>query len=93
MLNQHRFKKIENIIILSGLSTLTLEWLPDDFTTEYGKYYYSYELVHYMNKYNEDLEYGVNSNAPWSNNSSKKFIPWLAERLNKIGLMTSLKIQ
>lgn len=82
MLNQHRFKRIKNIIILSGLSTLTFEGLPDDFTSEYGKYYYSCELVHYMNKYNEDLRYGINSNAPCSNRAAKKFIPKLADRLN-----------
>lgn len=82
MLNQHRFKKIKNIIILSGLSTLTFAGLPDDFTTKYGKYYCSYKLVHYMNKYNEDLAYRINSNPPCNNSAAKKFIPKLAERLN-----------
>ncbi|MFS2223253.1 SGNH/GDSL hydrolase family protein [Pantoea sp. B65] len=82
MLNQHRFKKINNIVILSGLNTLTLEGLPDDFTTEYGKYYYSYEFSHYMNKYNEDLKRRTNSYASWSDAPAKKLVPRLKEKLN-----------
>lgn len=82
LLNQHRFTKINNIVILSGMNTLTLEGLPDDFTSEYGKYYYSYEFTHYMNKYNEDLKLRSNSYASWNEGKSKKIFPRLAEKLN-----------
>ncbi|AKL41522.1 TPA: SGNH/GDSL hydrolase family protein [Serratia marcescens] len=82
MLNQSRFGQINNIVILSGMNTLTLEGLPDDYTSEYGKYYYSFEFSHYMNRYNEDLKKRASSYASWNDASSKKLIPRLAEKLN-----------
>jgi hypothetical protein len=82
MLNQHRFDKINNIIILSGLNTLTLEGLPDDYTSEYGKYYYSYEFLHYMNRYNEDIKKRANSYASMNESAVKKLIPRLTEKFN-----------
>lgn len=56
MMHQHRFNKINNVVILSGINTLTLEGLPDEFASEHGRYYYSYEFMHYMDKYNQDIK-------------------------------------
>ncbi|ADU72826.1 SGNH/GDSL hydrolase family protein [Pantoea sp. At-9b] len=80
MLNQHRFSRINNIIILSGLNTLTLEGLPDDYSSEYGKYYYSYEFTHYMSRYNEDLKKRANSYASWNDTATKNLFPRLTEK-------------
>ncbi|MFN8771049.1 MAG: hypothetical protein ACK5WP_09335 [Neisseriaceae bacterium] len=63
MMHQHRFNKINNIVILSGINTLTLEGLPDEYASEHGRYYYSYEFMHYMDKYNHDISRRQNSYA------------------------------
>lgn len=82
MLNQHRFTKINNIVVLSGLNTLTLEGLPDDYNSEFGKYYYSYEFTHYMNRYNEDLKRRANSYASWNDSTPDKLLPRLTEKFH-----------
>lgn len=56
MMHQHRFKRINNVVVYSGMNTLTLEGIPDDLATEHGRYYYSYEYQHYMDQYNQDLK-------------------------------------
>jgi hypothetical protein len=56
MMHQHRFPQINNVVVYSGINTLTLEGLPDELANEHGRYYYSYEYQHYMEQYNEDLK-------------------------------------
>lgn len=56
LLNQKRIGSVNKIVVLSGMNTLALEGIPDEFSTEYGRYYYSYEFQHYMNKYNDDMK-------------------------------------
>lgn len=73
LMHQHRFTNIENVVVLSGLNTLTLEGLPDDLATEHGRYYYSYEFNYYMNKYNEDLKRKTNSYASAEEGNSGSF--------------------
>lgn len=63
LMHQHRFRRIGQVILLSGANTLTLEGLPDELATEHGRYYYSYEFGHYMKQYNEDLKHRKNSYA------------------------------
>jgi hypothetical protein len=63
MMHQHRFPKINNVVVYSGINTLTLEGLPDELATEHGRYYYSYEYQHYMDQYNEDLKRRARSYA------------------------------
>lgn len=63
LMHQHRFQKINKVVIFSGMNTLTLEGIPDELATEHGRYYYSYEYQHYMDKYNEDLKSRKNSYA------------------------------
>lgn len=63
MMHQHRFKKINNVVVLSGINTLTLEGLPDVYASEHGRYYYSYEFMHYMDKYNQDIKKRKNNYA------------------------------
>ena len=63
LMHQHRFKRIGKVILLSGANTLTLEGLPDELATEHGRYYYSYEFGHYMDRYNQDLKRRKNSYA------------------------------
>ncbi|KIF52734.1 hypothetical protein [Vibrio owensii] len=85
IMNKKRFSKINHIVIISGLNTLTLEGLPDELRTEYGKYYYSYEFNHYMELYNKDLlkknlTYGSKSQAEKNNILSSlknKFNDWI----------------
>jgi hypothetical protein len=52
MLHQHRFKKIEHVVILSGMNSLVIEGLPEEFRSDHGQYYYSYEYPYYMSFYN-----------------------------------------
>lgn len=61
LMHQHRFKKINNVVVFSGVNTLSLEGIPDELATEHGRYYYSYEFNHYMSKYNDDLRKRKNS--------------------------------
>lgn len=56
LMHQHRFGPINNVVVFSGLNTLTLEGLPDELASEHGRYYYSFEYQHYMEKYNDDLK-------------------------------------
>ncbi|WP_095197411.1 G-D-S-L family lipolytic protein [Pseudomonas sp. Irchel 3A7] len=63
LMHQHRFGKINNVVVFSGMNTLTLEGLPDELATEHGRYYYSYEYDHYMGKYNDDLKRRTNTYA------------------------------
>lgn len=43
-------------MVLSGINTLALEGIPDEFASEHGRYYYSFEFNHYMNKFNQDMQ-------------------------------------
>lgn len=63
LMHQKRFKKINNVVIFSGINTLSLEGFPDHLATEHGRYYYSYEFSHYMEKYNDDLRRRKNTYA------------------------------
>lgn len=63
LMHQHRFQAIQNVVVFSGMNTLTLEGLPDELATEHGRYYYSYEYDHYMGKYNDDLKRRTNTYA------------------------------
>lgn len=63
LMHQHRFSHIKNVVVFSGMNTLTLEGIPDELATEHGRYYYSYEYHHYMEKYNDDLKARKNSYA------------------------------
>jgi hypothetical protein len=55
LMHRDRFDRIKNVVILSGMNTLTLEGLPDSFSSDHGRFYYSYEYGYYMNKYSQDL--------------------------------------
>ncbi|WP_397448907.1 SGNH/GDSL hydrolase family protein [Pseudomonas sp. NA-150] len=55
LMHQDKLHRINNVVVLSGMNTLTLEGLPDSMATDHGRYYYSYEYDHYMSKYSEDL--------------------------------------
>lgn len=54
LMHQHRFKKIDRVVIVSGMNNLVLEGLPEATRSDHGQYYYSYEYVHYMTMYNEE---------------------------------------
>lgn len=56
LMHQNKFKQIGKVIILSGINTLALEGIPDSLASDNGRYYYSYEFQHYMNKYNIDMQ-------------------------------------
>lgn len=55
LMHQNKLDRIGQVVVLSGMNTLTLEGLPDSMATDHGRYYYSYEYEHYMNKYCADL--------------------------------------
>ncbi|PNE59689.1 G-D-S-L family lipolytic protein [Paraburkholderia fungorum] len=63
LMHQQRFTHINNVVVLSGINTLTLEGIPDRLATDHGRYYYSFEYTHYMEKYNEDLKRRQNTYA------------------------------
>lgn len=83
IMHQHRFKKIENIVVFSGINTLALEGLPDHLANEHGRYYYSYEFQHYMDKYNNDLKRRNNTYGSELDNRKKNIIARSADYLKK----------
>jgi hypothetical protein len=56
LMHQPRLPRLGQVIVFSGLNTLTLEGLPDELASDHGRYYYSYEYQYYMDKYNDDLK-------------------------------------
>ncbi|GAA4356727.1 hypothetical protein GCM10023165_50030 [Variovorax defluvii] len=74
LMHQHRFNRIGHVVILSGINTLALEGLPDNLATEHGRYYYSFEYEHYMNRYNEDLKRRANTYASELDQRAKGFL-------------------
>ena len=65
MMHRHRFRNIKQVVVLSGMNTLTLEGLPDELATEHGRYYYSYEYAHYMGLYSADLRKAAEEKSGW----------------------------
>ncbi|EIF28494.1 hypothetical protein BCh11DRAFT_03912 [Burkholderia sp. Ch1-1] len=55
LMHRHRFDRLNRVVILSGMNTLTLEGLPDSLSSDHGRFYYSYEYNQYMSKYSQDL--------------------------------------
>jgi len=89
LMHQHRFKKINRIVLLSGANTLTLEGLPDDLACEHGRYYYSYEFTHYMEAYNEDIRRRKNTFGSAAENQPKRglvkrFIDYLKKTADEV---------
>ncbi len=70
LMHQCKFQQIGQVLILSGINTLALEGIPDHLSSDHGRYYYSYEFQHYMNKYNEDMKRKSNS---FSSSNKKPF--------------------
>lgn len=71
LMHQKRFSEINNVVIFSGINTLSLEGFPDHLATEHGRYYYSHEFGHYMEKYNEDSRRRKNTYASALNGSKQ----------------------
>lgn len=84
LMHQHRFKRINRIVLLSGANTLTLEGLPDNLACEHGRYYYSYEFTHYMEAYNRDIRRRKTTYASAAEKSSFRMVKRFAEYLQKI---------
>lgn len=84
LMHQHRFKRIGHVILLSGANTITLEGLPDELATEHGRYYYSYEFGHYMEKYNEDLRRRKNSYASAVSDRSASILSKIRKRVGDL---------
>jgi hypothetical protein len=76
LMHQDKFSQISRVIILSGINTLALEGLPDDYSSDHGRYYYSYEFQHYMNKFNEDMKRKKNSFNEHSNSKLFSLRKW-----------------
>ena len=55
LMSQDKFRQIGQVVVLSGLNTLALEGTPEEFSSDHGKYYYSYEFMHYMDRFNKDM--------------------------------------
>ena len=81
LLHQQRLPKIGKVLVLSGMNTLALEGIPDEYATEHGRYYYSYEFQHYMNMYNADMARQKNSFRKQQHTGSTldKLKSWLAD--------------
>jgi hypothetical protein len=73
LLHQDKFLKIGRVVVLSGLNTLALEGMQNEYISDHGPYYYSYEFQHYMNKFNEDMMLKKNSFNSSSNTLIDKF--------------------
>lgn len=56
LMHQHRFQRINNVVVFSGINTIALEGLPDNLASDHGRYFFSYEYNYYMSKFNEDLK-------------------------------------
>jgi hypothetical protein len=84
LMHQHRFKRINNVVVFSGLNTLTLEGLPDDLASDHGRYYYSFEYNHYMDKYNEDLKRRSRTYASELEGRKKGFLSRYKDYLGKL---------
>lgn len=64
LMHQHRFSGgIDDVVVFSGINTLALEGMPEEFASDHGRYYYSYEFAHYMEQYNVDLKRRRNTYA------------------------------
>ena len=85
MMHQHRFKRINNVVVFSGINTLTLEGLPDHLANEHGRYYYSFEYQHYMDKYNDDLKRRSRTYASDLDNRKKGFLSRYIDKLRVDG--------
>ncbi len=81
LMNQSRLGEIGRVVVLSGMNTLALEGIPDEYANEYGRYYYSYEFQHYMNKFNEDMKRKKDSFD--SDNGSSLFSRWRKSSTDK----------
>ncbi|KLO57956.1 G-D-S-L family lipolytic protein [Delftia tsuruhatensis] len=81
LVHQHRFRRINNVVVLSGINTLTLEGLPDSLSSDHGRYYYSYEYQHYMELYNEDLKRRTRTYASELDNRGKGMITRYLDKL------------
>lgn len=56
LMHQQRLPRIAEVVVFSGINTLTLEGQPDELASDHGRYYYAYEFQHYMEQYNRDLK-------------------------------------
>jgi len=74
MMHQHRFQRINQVVVLSGINTLALEGQPDELATDHGRYYYSFEYPHYMNRYNDDLKRRKRTYASALDGREKNFL-------------------
>jgi hypothetical protein len=81
MQHQHRFERINNVVVLSGINTLALEGQPDELSTDHGRYYYSFEYQHYMNRYNDDLKRRKRTYASALDGREKNFISRYIDKL------------
>lgn len=81
LLHRQRLPEIGKVLVLSGMNTLALEGIPDEYATEHGRYYYSYEFQHYMNMYNADMARQKNSFRKKNHSGSTldKIKAWLAD--------------
>jgi len=73
LMHRQKIKDINNVVVFSGMNTLSLEGMPTEFESDHGRYYYSYEFEHYMQKYNVDLKRRVNSYGDDLGNKKKAF--------------------
>lgn len=81
LMHQHRFQRIDNVVVFSGINTLTLEGLPDSLTGDHGRYYYSFEYQHYMDKYNDDLKRRERTYASTLDDRKKGFLTRCLDKL------------
>lgn len=85
LMHQHRFQQINNVVVFSGINTLTLEGLPDALAGDHGRYYYSYEYQHYMEKYNDDLKQRSRTYGSELTNRNKGFLSRYLHKLRAEG--------
>ncbi|CAI3119634.1 hypothetical protein MWMV2_MWMV2_03662 [Acinetobacter oleivorans] len=84
LMHMNKFDQINNVVIFSGINTLSLEGFPDHLSTEHGRYYYSYEFSHYMEKYNSDLKRRKNTYASELDDRSKSNFQSIKALISKL---------
>ncbi len=82
LMHQNKFTKINRVVVMSGINTLALEGIPEEFSSDHGRYYYSFEFQHYMNKFNEDMKRKKDSFDTGNNKILKRLKFWESEEEN-----------
>jgi hypothetical protein len=84
LMHQKKFSKINRVVVFSGMNTLALEGIPEEFSSDHGRYYYSFEFQHYMDKFNEDMKSKKNNFEGSNSRTLKPLKFWRNKKENPV---------